>query len=240
MNFDINRIEQILKTENLYSDTLGSKSPEAMKDSLAAKVESQKWCLGIDTELKYYTDVAGALQRILSTGKYGKAPTVNHDAPESPDVEGGFESVDAAKGKVSRSVVEEAIFMRNLGNMLKEKFPGLTFQQFAEPPRRMRGAGGSGWSLHNGGEAIDLFYKDNKKLTDYLVQNAAALNLKIIIDYHNQRIWNSRRNAWRTSSSVETSYKHIHVDRGGYTKKGQGLSPEQVQASNVRKLVEGD
>lgn len=81
MNFDINRIEQILKTENLYSDTLGSKSPEAMKDSLAAKVESQKWCLGIDTELKYYTDVAGALQRVMKEKNI--QPSVYNDMPET-------------------------------------------------------------------------------------------------------------------------------------------------------------
>jgi hypothetical protein len=82
MEFNINKIEQILKTENLYSDTLSSKTSEVIKQELAAKVESQKWCLGIDTNLNYHTDISGVLQKYQNQNSTVQ-PNFSSGAPET-------------------------------------------------------------------------------------------------------------------------------------------------------------
>lgn len=211
---DLDAVTKRLSTTEI--DTL------IMEDNLNSKVEAQKWCLGIGSDLKYHIEIDGMLYSVFSSGE-----DVELDAPTT------------VQGTASHSVVEEAQFMKQLGQSLKSTFTGLSVQQFATPMRRMRGAGGSGWTLHNTGEAIDLFYKNNNRLVEWLLANATQLELKVIIDYHNRRSWNSTRKTWRTSNSIDPSYGHIHIDRGGYRRTGQGLSPEETLKTGVRRIVGG-
>lgn len=57
--YDINKIN----TDNLFSSNLTNQNEETFSELLASKIESQKWCLGIDTTLTYHTDINGILQR---------------------------------------------------------------------------------------------------------------------------------------------------------------------------------
>jgi len=228
MFIDLAKIEALMAEER-YSENLGNRKAETFESLLASKVEAAKWCLGLqESTLNYHLTASNGA---LISNRFA---TVAHTAEE--DFEVGS-SIDGSAG--SSSVIEEAKFMQQLGNQLKGNFKGLSFQQFSSPMRRMRGAGGSGWSLHNTGEAIDLFYSNKSALTDWLIQNASALRLKVIIDYANQRSWNSSRKDWKSSSKISTSYNHIHIDRGGYRNNGQGLSPEDTLATNVRQIIGG-
>lgn len=58
--FDINQLLGL----NVFSGSLSQKDQTTFDALLAAKVESQKWCLGIDTELEYHVDINGILQRM--------------------------------------------------------------------------------------------------------------------------------------------------------------------------------
>jgi hypothetical protein len=60
MRFDINKIEQILKNENLYSDTLGTKKAEIMKENLDSKVAAQKNALGLIPDFSSSLRYSGA------------------------------------------------------------------------------------------------------------------------------------------------------------------------------------
>jgi len=224
--FDLNKITE----GNRFSDNLSTHDPISIENRLSQKIEAQRWCLGLDTQLQYHTEMEGLLIPIDTSNL---TLFVTHTADE--DAELGSASIASA----SNSVIEEAKFMQQLGNNLKARFNGLTFQQFSSPMRRMRGAGGAGWTLHNTGEAIDLFYSDKATLVNWLVENADNLKLKVIIDYVNQRSWNSSRRTWKHSDSIVPSYNHIHIDRGGYRRNGQGLSPEVTISTNVRKIVGG-
>jgi flagellum-specific peptidoglycan hydrolase FlgJ len=82
MEFNINKIEKILKNNNnLYSDTLSNKTPESIKEMLDSKVASQKNALGISSHnadhssnLSYNgapnSGAAGSPNTVTSTGAF--------------------------------------------------------------------------------------------------------------------------------------------------------------------------
>ena len=213
-----------------YSDNLSINSLEKIEEQMAIKVDAQKWCLGFSSAPLYHSSSNGVLQLLDVARSY-----VMHTAEEDYELD----EASLPESTATNSVIEEAKFLKDLGNTLKSLYPGLTFQQFASPMRSMRGVGGTGWTLHNSGEAIDLFYKDLDTVSSYLIANAAQIKLKVIIDYRNQRSWNSKRGTWRSSSNINSGYHHLHIDRGGYRRNGHGLSPEETLQSGVRKIVGG-
>tara|TARA_R110001583_G_scaffold78667_1_gene213038 strand:+ start:51055 stop:57495 length:6441 start_codon:yes stop_codon:yes gene_type:complete len=107
---------------------------------------------------------------------------------------------------------------------------GKQFQQFSGKARRMKGTGSKSWSLHGTGEAIDIWLMDTgqaEKVQRYIAENLT--NVRLIIDYKNQRIWKPG-SGWQESSTVSPSYSHWHVDRGGVKENGAGWSPPALKA----------
>jgi hypothetical protein len=77
-------IEKLILSKNLFSNNLSITSNETILNNLYAKVEAQKWCLGLDGDLSFYSDVSGVLQRIPQPGTVD--PNVYSEIPETDNV----------------------------------------------------------------------------------------------------------------------------------------------------------
>ena len=107
---------------------------------------------------------------------------------------------------------------------------GKGYQQFSGAARRMKGSGSKAWSLHGTGEAIDVWLIDSGQseiVKRHIAENLT--NVRLIIDYKNQRIWFPDK-GWQETSTVQPSYSHWHIDRGGSKGNGSGYSPQALKA----------
>ena len=130
---------------------------------------------------------------------------------------------------------KEACLMYNFAQELKvigyiRAGGGKGYRQFSGPARRMKGSGSKAWSLHGTGEAIDVWLVDSGQseiVQRYIAENLT--NVRLIIDYKNQRIWFPDK-GWQETSNIEPSYSHWHIDRGGSKGNGSGFSPQALKA----------
>ena len=134
-----------------------------------------------------------------------------------------------------KEIQKEACLLRGFAKELTElnlirSGGGKQYQQFSGKARRMKGTGSKSWSLHGTGEAIDIWLTDTGQsdvVQRYIAENLT--NVRLIIDYKNQRIWKPS-NGWQEATSVNPSYSHWHIDRGGVKKNGSGWSPGALKA----------
>ena len=110
-----------------------------------------------------------------------------------------------------------------LGHVLASTTPGATFTD-ADCYSRRPVRGGSNWSYHAGGRAIDLM-----GTVDALAPTAQKLvSLHVQLDIeeviHNRQIWTLAR-GWHPYSGEDDHTSHIHISQG---QRGAAMPAEQV------------